>query len=553
MNKLIFSLCATVLLAAVPAKAQDTYDLVILNGRVMDPETMLDDRLNVGIRDGRIAIITPSDISGDQTIDATDHVVTAGFIDTHFHALDGLSLKMAALDGVTTGMDLEVGAIKVDAWYAAKQDAWPLNYGTGISHEGVRMQVHDPEIELPDWADTPLLVGKLRADGCADGVCGWSDTRSDLDHLNQILALMDEAYKQGALGFASTVGYMTGGVTTFEMYKAQELAARYGRLSAAHVRFHTNPVTPEAPLGTSEMLANALALDAPLLVMHNNDYGWWENEEKLQKARDEGYNVWSEYYPYTAGSTSISAEFFNPESFKGVLGLEYKDTMYDPIADKFLSEDEFLKTRAEDPSRIVVVFNKDRTKWLPYWLRMPHMTVASDAIYSGKGVDSWDLPFSDYLGHPRTAGSRAKVLRLGREEGVPLMFTLAQLSYWAAKHLGDTGIVAMQERGRMQQGMVADIAIFNPATVTDNATYKLGEQGLPSSGIPYVIVNGQLVVNESEFQKVWAGQPIRFPVRETGQFKPVTEQVWVQNFSISTITIDDSGARPAGVSAEAKQ
>jgi N-acyl-D-aspartate/D-glutamate deacylase len=106
VNKLILSLCATVLLAAVPAKAQDTYDLVILNGRVMDPETMLDARLNVGIRDGRIAIITPSGISGDQTIDATDHVVTAGFIDTHFHALDGLSLKLAALDGVTTGMDL---------------------------------------------------------------------------------------------------------------------------------------------------------------------------------------------------------------------------------------------------------------------------------------------------------------------------------------------------------------------------------------------------------------------------------------------------------------
>jgi hypothetical protein len=441
----------------------------------------------------------------------------------------------------------------VDAWYAAKRGAWPLNYGTSISHEGVRVQVHDPEVELPAWADTPGLVGKARADGCADGVCGWQDTRSDLDHLNQILALMDEGYKQGALGFASTVGYMTGGVTTFEMYKSQELAARYGRLSAAHVRFHTNPVTPEATLGTSEMLANALVLNAPLLVQHDNDYGWWENEEKLQKARARGYNVWSEYYPYDAGSTSISAEFFQPERFRGVLGLEYEDTMYDPIADKFLSEDEWRATSEEDPSRIVVVFSPNRTKWLPYWLRMPHMVVASDAIYSGKGLDSWDLPFSDYLGHPRTAGSRAKVLRLGREQGVPLMFSLAQLSYWSAKHLGDAGIVAMQERGRMQQGMVADIVIFNPATVTDNATYKTGEQGLPSSGIPYVIVNGQLVVEESEFQKVWAGQPIRYPVQETGHFEPVAEQDWVRQFAVPTITIDDSGAGPAGGSAEATQ
>lgn len=547
-------LLAALLLAAVfPAQAQDTYDLVILNGRVMDPETMLDAQLNVGVTDGRIAIITADDITGQRTIDAADHVVTAGFIDTHFHALDGLSLKMAARDGVTTGMDLEIGAIKIDDWYNAKEGAWPLNYGTGISHEGVRLQVHDPEVELPDWADAPVLLGQLRADGCADGVCGWSNTRSDLEHLNEVLSLMDEAYRQGALGFTSTVGYMTGGVTTFEMYKAQELAARYGRLSTAHVRFHGNPVNPEAQLGTDEILANAMALDAPLIVLHNNDYGWWENEEKLQKARAQGYNVWSEYYPYDAASTSISSEFFQPEIYKGVFGAEYEDTMYDPIADKFLTEEEWKQTSEEDPGRLVVVFSKDRTKWLPYWLRMPHMTVASDAIYSGKGVDSWDLPYTEYQGHPRTAGTRAKVLRMSREQGVPLMFALAQMSYWPAMHLGNTGIVAMQERGRMQEGMVADIAIFNPDTVTDNATYKSGEQGLPSTGIPYVIVNGQVVVDDSEFKKVWAGQPIRFDIRDSGEFKPLTEEEWVQQFAISTFTVDGSGANPANGSSQEAQ
>lgn len=535
-------LAACLTIAVFPAHAQDTYDLAILNGRVMDPETMLDAVLNVGVKDGRIAIITADDIPGARTIDATGHVVTAGFIDTHFHALDGLSLKMAARDGVTTGMDLEIGAIKVEEWYDAKEGAWPLNFGTGISHEGVRLQVHDPEVELPDWADAPVLLGQLRADGCADGVCGWSNTRSDLKHLNEVLSLMDEAYRQGALGFTSTVGYMTGGVTTFEMYKAQELAARYGRLSTAHVRFHGNPVNPEAQLGTDEILANAMALDAPLIVLHNNDYGWWENEEKLQKARAQGYNVWSEYYPYDAASTSISSEFFQPEIYKGVFGAVYEETMYDPIADKFLTEDEWKQTSEEDPSRLVVVFSKDRTNWLPYWLRMPHMTVASDAIYSGKGVDSWDLPYTEYQGHPRTAGTRAKVLRLSREQGVPLMFALAQMNYWPAMHLGNTGLVAMQERGRMQEGMIADIAIFDPATVTDNATYKAGEQGLPSTGIPYVIVNGQVVVDDSEFKKVWAGQPIRFERREKGEFKPLTKEEWVQQFAISTFTVDGSGA-----------
>ena len=105
-------------LAATAAGAQD-YELVIKNGRVIDPETMLDEKLNVGVRDGRIAKITAEDIKGAETIDATGHVVAPGFIDLHFHALDGLSLKMAARDGVTTGMDLEIGAINVNAWYDA--------------------------------------------------------------------------------------------------------------------------------------------------------------------------------------------------------------------------------------------------------------------------------------------------------------------------------------------------------------------------------------------------------------------------------------------------
>ena len=521
--------------------AQD-YDLVILNGRVMDPETMLDKVLNVGVKDGEIAIITEKKIKGKETIDATGHVVAPGFIDTHFHALDGLSVKMAVRDGVTSGMDLEIGAIKINEWYKAKEDAWPINYGTGVSHEGVRIMVHDPEVELPEWADAPVLLGKLRADACADGTCGWQDTESDSEHLNQILKIMDEAYQQGALGFNSTVGYMVKGVTTFEMYKCQEQAAKYGRLSTAHVRFHANPIHPQGSLGTDEILANALALNAPLIVLHNNEFGWWENEEKLQRARKQGYNVWSEHYPYDASSTSISANFFAPDMYKNVFGLTYEETMYDPIADKFLTEEEYLKTKEEDPSRLMVVFSPSRKKWIPSFLRMPHMTAASDAIYSGKALDSWDLPYTDYQGHPRTAGTRGTTLRLAREEGVPLMFTLSQLTYWAAKHLGETGIKAMEVRGRMQEGMIADIVVFDPINVTENSTYKAEQQGMPTTGIPYVIVNGQLVVKENKFQQVMAGQPIRFEPTDKGKFEPISDEIWKKQHMIPTFRIDDGGA-----------
>ena len=157
---------------------------------------------------------------------------------------------------------------------------------------------------------------------------------------------------------------------------------------------------------------------------------------------------------------------------------------------------------------------------------------------------TWDSPYEEYAGHPRTAGSHAKVLKLGREAKLPLTHSLSQLSYWPAKHRGDTGIKAMQVRGRIQEGMVADITIFDPMTVTDNATYKVGEQGLPSTGIPYVLVYSTIVVKDSKVLKgVTPGQPIRFPVEEKGRFVPASSKMWLQQH-----TIDSSGIAPKSAS-----
>lgn len=137
-----------------------------------------------------------------------------------------------------------------------------------------------------------------------------------------------------------------------------------------------------------------------------------------------------------------------------------------------------------------------------------------------------------YAGHPRTVSSYATTLKLARENGVPLMFTLAQLSYWNAKHLGDTGLAAMQERGRVQVGKIADLTLFNPDTVAPRATYKAGENGLPSTGIPWVIVNGTIVVRDSQVQSLRPGQPIRFPVEADGRFVPVEWERWLQQHTI---------------------
>jgi hypothetical protein len=517
-----------------PASAAEC-DIAILNGRVMDPETKFDKVRNVCVKDGKIAKITKDKITGKETIDAKGHVVAPGFIDTHFHSLDIFAVKFALRDGVTTGMDLEYGAWPIDTWYAAKKGKWPMNYGTLVSQEVVRMVVHDGLIiKVPMDAKNALSAG--RGFAAEDGVKGWSVTRSNLEQMNRITAMLDEGLRLGALGMGSTVGYMSKGVTSYEMLEAQRAAARYGRMSGVHTRFHGNSATPtEATLAFDEVFTNAFLLNAPLLISHDNDYGWWEIEEKLQLARAKGLNMWSEYYPYDAASTSIGSEGLTPAILEGALGLKYEDVMYDPTQDKFLDKEEYQKVAKSDPGRIVVLFVAARKVWLPEWLKVPHMVVAGDGMpgRDAKGNSlGWDDPYEAYAGHPRTAGTHARVLRMGREAGIPLLHTLAQLSYWSAFHLGNTGITAMKERGRMREGMIADITIFDPKTVTDNADYKAGTNGLPSTGIPYVLVNGQMVVRDSKAQKLMAGQAIRFQVEQKGRFVPANTKQWMKTFTI---------------------
>lgn len=131
-----------------------------------------------------------------------------------------------------------------------------------------------------------------------------------------------------------------------------------------------------------------------------------------------------------AGSTSIAADQLKPEAL-AALGLEYEDIMYDPGLDKFLNKEEYLEISSNDPGRTIIAFNPARVAWLPQWLRVPHMVVGSDSMWHSEEL-GYDGDPADFQGHPRTSGSHSTVLALAREEGVPLMFTLSQLSYWPA-------------------------------------------------------------------------------------------------------------------------
>src|SRR5210317_394729 len=181
-SAMLLGLLVLGLMIVVSAMAAD-YDLVINNGRVMDPETMYDAVSNVGIKDGRIAVITKDKISGKETIDAKGLVVAPGFIDGHQHCIEPYAYRLMLRDGRTTIMDTEIGAHgpKLDEWYKRREGNAPLNFGVAVAHEFARAEVIDG---FKDWKYfyTPD-AGKTRLKD------GWSKTRPTLEQGNQILSL----------------------------------------------------------------------------------------------------------------------------------------------------------------------------------------------------------------------------------------------------------------------------------------------------------------------------------------------------------------------------
>ena len=147
-------------------------------------------------------------------------------------------------------------------------------------------------------------------------------------------------------------------------------------------------------------------------------------------------------------------------------------------------------------------------------ITFPYVVIASDAlVYQEKGtgqlVEHFDANLDELNGHPRTTGSHAKVLRLTREENLMSWpEVLAKLSLYQAQFLQENGVPQMRFKGRIQQGMDADITVFDPETVRDNAT--LDNPARPSTGIHYVLVNGRVVVENGVVLKTaTAGTGIR--------------------------------------------
>ncbi|WP_205422784.1 amidohydrolase family protein [Seongchinamella sediminis] len=530
IQRALFTVVAIIAMAISPQVLAETYDVVINNGRVMDPETNFDGVRNVGIKDGKIVAITTDAIKGKETINAKGHVVAPGFIEGHQHATDQFSRKVNLRDGLTTQMDFESGAGDIAKWYAEAEGKTQSNYGMVVLATLARVSVLDgPEIAAMGNDMGELfrsVVGAAAAKAQKQGrKPGWSSTLPNKEQMTRIMSYVDEGLRQGALGVGVPVGYMTTGVTQYELYKYQELAAKYGRVTNGHVRFAGVRPPNEGQLGVQEMLANAMVLDAPFMASHlNSNMDWEYTIPMINDAREKrGAKVWGEVYPYAAGSTIASADLLT-EAGMAQMGITYSDVanLDGTRWDKAMYED----VRKNDPGRAIVIYNNS-PEAIAKWLAQPGVVVVSDGMAiqdENLNYYPWDSPYEGKSVHPRSAGTRAKVLRMVREEkNMPLMEAISKLSYLHAKYFDELGgISQFRTKGRVQVGADADIVVFNPDTVTDNSTYEPGKGALPSTGIPYVLVNGVVVVKDSVVQKVFPGKPIRFPVMEKGRLDQIS-------------------------------
>ncbi|WP_282170933.1 amidohydrolase family protein [Ruegeria atlantica] len=504
-------LAAALAVLSTSAWAQD-FDLVILNGRVMDPETKLDAVRNVGIKDGRIEVVTDVEISGAKTIDATGHVVAPGFIDFHWHGQDPFGIKLALRGGVTSPLELEVGAYPIEAFYDSKEGKSQANYGASASHLGARLHVLDEiESEVAGLVLYSDSVNKSAQDGSK-----WSTVRTaaETPERKGIVAAIEDGMRQGAIGIGFPIGYATQ-VSSDEVNEVASIAQRYNSFILTHVRY-LSQVPPSGFLGIQELMAVAQVNDVPLIVQHvpsNCLALTGDCLALINHARDNGMKISAEFYPWEKGSAIVGADYLG-EGFQENTGMDYSDLLI-VATNETLTEETYTKYRAESPGETMIMHHIKNADMMKAFAD-PLSIVGSDAFpfIDKDGMPlAWDAPYDQALGHPRGAGTSGKMLRLTRETGaITLMDAIAKMSYYPALFIEDM-VPDMRQRGRIQPGMIADIAIFDPATVTENSDYDVGKNALPTTGIPYVIVDGTVVVSDSKvLEGVFPGQPIRNPV-----------------------------------------
>ncbi|MFO1318092.1 MAG: amidohydrolase family protein [Burkholderiales bacterium] len=480
-----FAGALALLVQGMPALAQDgaeRFDLVIANGRVMDPESGLDAIRHVGVKGGVIRALSAAPLQGDRVVDAAGLVVAPGFIDLHWHGVRPESHRYQAMDGVTASFELEVGVADVDRWYAERAGREPIHYGVAVGHIPVRMAVkRDAGEFLPSG---PGAKAPLTADDLAE-------VRRRIAH----------GLDRGAVAVGLGIVY-TPAANTWELLEVFRLAASYGTFTHVHVRGASSAAGAGADreAGLLEAIALSAASGAPVHVAHIQSSGQGSTARMLDIIRDaraRGVDVTTECYPYTAGATRIESFLFDtwydkPES-------EYAKLQWAKTGER-LTRESFKRYREQGG---LVLIHANTEAVIRSAVAHPLTMIASDGFDVAPGE-----------GHPRSAGTFSRILgRYVREARLlSLMDALAKMTILPARRL-EGRVPMMRSKGRIREGADADLTVFDPATIIDRATFEAPDRF--SEGVRHVFVEGTAVVEDGRLRDgVLPGRAVRAPVRE---------------------------------------
>ena len=501
------------------------FDIVIRNGTIVDGSGDEAYKRDIGIiNDQIIKIGDLSNHSSRITIDATNLIVSPGFIDSHTHAIRGIfdvpTAESSLLQGITTLTDGNDGTspYPIDEHYQKIEN-------TKIS---------------PNWA---VFVGQ----GTIRQEVMGTENRDPTDaELYKMELLVKEAMEDGALGISTGLFYVPGSFSsTSEVISLSKIAASYGGIYISHMREEAADVLKSV----NETINIGIEAKIPVQITHHKIIGKdnWGLSQKTLKLVDnaikEGVNVSIDQYPYTASQTSIRALIPQWAQAGGRNSLlarmddpKTRQLIIDEIIERilfdrggghpkniFISKSswntsmegknlaELCIERNLEPSpynAAIVVFeiikgggatavyhaiNSDDVDRI---MQHPMTSIASDGPITVFGVGS---------PHPRTYGTFARVLGryvrdrniLSLEEAIRKMTSLP------------ANILSIDRRGLIKEGYYADISIFDPATIIDKATFEEPHQY--AEGINSVIVNGKIVVENGAHNGNRPGKVLRGP------------------------------------------
>ena len=500
------------------------YDVILLNGKIIDGSGTEPYTGSVGIKNDKIVAIGNLQGKARQVINATGLVISPGFIDMHTHAVRGIfdvpTAEAFLFQGVTTLTDGNDGTS-------------PLPIGEHYK------KISSTKIS-PNWA---VFVGQGTVRRQVMGLENRAPTNQELE---QMVSIVDQAMKEGALGLSSGLFYVPGSFSTKnEVVELAKVASKYGGIYISHMR-------DEAALiieSVNETIDIGKLAKLPAVITHHKVIGksnWGLSKETLKlvdNAVNEGFDVYLDQYPYTASQTSLRAlipqwaqaggremllqRIENPEIRAKIKEEIVERILFDrgggdpknvviseakwdtSLEGKNLAEITIsygLEPSAENAAETVfkiykqgnarAVFHAISDEDVKNIMQHPRASIASDGPMMVFGVGK---------PHPRSYGTYPRVLgKYVREQNIiSLPEAIRKMTSLPAK------VLSIEERGLIKEGYFADIVVFNEKTISDNATFQNPHQY--SNGVEYVLINGVIVIKDGKHTGAKPGKVLHGP------------------------------------------